>query len=139
MSLRVMLIEDSALLVRELSAAIADFSDSQVVAVADSEDNALRRLRNDAHSIDALVVDLLLKQGSGLRVVRSAKAMRPGLHVVVLSNYATLEVRKAAVGLGVDRVFDKSRQLDDFLEYMASLAKPRDDAVDLGADTRPMC
>jgi two-component system, OmpR family, response regulator len=140
MSLRVMLIEDSALLVRELSSAITDYSDSRIVAVADSEDSALRHLRRDALSIDALVVDLFLRQGSGLRVVRSVKTQWPALHVVVLTNYATIEVRKAAAGLGVDRVFDKSKQLDDFLAHMERLAG-RPDAqrtADFGADTRPM-
>jgi two-component system, OmpR family, response regulator len=139
--LRVMLIEDSALLVRELSATLEEVSACEVVAVADGEGEALRQLRSArAEPIDALVVDVFLNEGSGLRVVRSAKALRPALHVVVLSNYATLEVRKAAVGLGVDRVFDKTRQLDDFLDHMARLAGARDadDAADLDADTRPM-
>jgi two-component system, OmpR family, response regulator len=112
--------------------------------VADSEEGALRHLRRGAASIDVLVVDLFLKEGSGLRVARSAKSIRPTLHVVVLSNYATLEVRKAAVALGVDRVFDKSKQLDDFLAHMTRLAggpeadNTADDTADLGADTRPM-
>jgi DNA-binding NarL/FixJ family response regulator len=138
--LRVMLIEDSALLVRELSASLKEVGALEVVAVADGEDDALRHLRGGhAAHLDALVVDLFLAQGSGLRVVRAAKAALPQLPVVVLTNYATLDVRKALVALGVERVFDKSRQLDDFLDHMARLAGVAEpmSAVDWAADTQP--
>ena len=37
--------------------------------------------------------------------------------MVLLTNYATPEIRKRAMALGADAVFDKSSELDDLLAY----------------------
>jgi hypothetical protein len=42
--------------------------------------------------------------------------------IVVLTNYATLDVRKSCVGLDADRVFGKTRQLEDLIAYCGALA-----------------
>ena len=41
----------------------------------------------------------------------------PYQKVVLLTNYATPEVRQRAMALGADAVFDKSSELDDLLAY----------------------
>ena len=42
--------------------------------------------------------------------------------VVVLSNYATAEVRKRCNALGVDAVFDKSNEIDALVDYCIAMA-----------------
>jgi DNA-binding NarL/FixJ family response regulator len=37
--------------------------------------------------------------------------------VVVLTNYATPDIRRRALALGADAVFDKTNELDKFLGY----------------------
>jgi CheY-like chemotaxis protein len=39
--------------------------------------------------------------------------------MVVLTNYATPDIRKRALALGADAVFDKTLELEDFLAYCA--------------------
>lgn len=46
-----------------------------------------------------------------------ALAALPKQRVLVLSNYATSEMRAQALRLGVDRVFDKSQDVDALIDY----------------------
>jgi DNA-binding NarL/FixJ family response regulator len=64
-----------------------------------------------------LIVDLFLKEGSGLGVLAGCKSRSAGQRVVVLSNYVTVDIRARCEALGADAVFDKSRDLDAFIEY----------------------
>jgi hypothetical protein len=42
--------------------------------------------------------------------------------LVVLTNYATAQMREHCIKLGANRVFDKSNEFEAFLEYCARLA-----------------
>jgi len=42
--------------------------------------------------------------------------------LVVLSNYATADIRRKCLELGADRVFDKSNEIDALVEYCVSAA-----------------
>jgi DNA-binding NarL/FixJ family response regulator len=54
-------------------------------------------------------------------VLRSARQWSPRRHLVVLSNYATPDMRRRCLELGADRVFDKSNEIDALIQYCASL------------------
>jgi DNA-binding NarL/FixJ family response regulator len=135
---RVLLVEDNALLARELTAAMKELGEIEVTGVAVDENQACRALRQQPPQFDVLVIDVFLAAGSGLGVLRTAKALGLPLKVYMLTNFATLDVRKRCIALGADRIFDKSRQIDEFLTEVASLAEPPDarPTADLGADTQ---
>ena len=63
------------------------------------------------------IVDLFLKQGSGLGVLQACMSRRPDQKVVVLSNYATPDIRKRCAQFGVDAVFDKSNEIDALIDF----------------------
>jgi ActR/RegA family two-component response regulator len=63
------------------------------------------------------IVDLFLKQGSGLGVLAACRDRHPRQKMVVLSNYATLDIRQRCAQLGVDAVFDKSNEIDALVDY----------------------
>jgi len=65
------------------------------------------------------IVDLFLKEGNGLGVLAGCRKREPYQKVVVLTNYATEEIRRRAADLGADAVFDKSSELDDLFAYCA--------------------
>ena len=72
-------------------------------------------------------MDIFLKTGSGLGVLRAAQKLSGHHTVVVLSNYATSDIRRKCLELGADRVFDKSNEIDALISYCDALA--RGDAV----------
>ena len=56
-------------------------------------------------------------QGSGLGVLAACRDRASEQKMVVLSNYATPDVRMRCAQLGVDAVFDKSNEIDALVDY----------------------
>jgi DNA-binding NarL/FixJ family response regulator len=107
---------------------LEDLTSVRVVGVADNEADAVREL-SDARRVDLVIVDMVLREGTGLGVLRRPEVKRPGRHFVVLSNYATVEVRARATDLGAVRVFDKSSEIEALIAFCQGLAGGSDMAV----------
>ena len=116
------LVEDSALIRENLIVAMAELADTRVVACAESESEAADWLRRHPHEWELAVIDMFLKEGTGLGVLKVCHARAPRQRAVVLTNYADLDVRAQCMALGADAVFDKSTELDAFLEFCGAHA-----------------
>ncbi|MFM9926404.1 response regulator [Variovorax sp. H27-G14] len=114
MPLITILVEDSQRIRDNLIPALVELAECNVVAVAESPLEAEQVLDAHQDAWQLAVVDLFLKDGSGLSVLRHCQARRANQHVLVLTNYPTAEIRARCLALGADGVFDKSTQLDDF-------------------------
>lgn len=123
--LKTYIVEDSAVIREDLIATLEELAPVQVVGWAPDEASALHWLGEPANDAALVIVDLFLKAGSGLGVLRGSKALQRGLHLVVLSNYATPEIRRQCLALGAERVFDKSADVDSLLGYCRDLAALR--------------
>lgn len=124
MPLTVFLVEDNPRIRDSLVPALADLGEASVAATAESEQEAIGWLARHKNKWDLAVVDFLLKDGSGLGVVRWCEGRGPRQHVVVLTNYATEMTRSACLQAGADEVFDKSTELELFFDYCRQ-AQPR--------------
>lgn len=116
---RVVLIEDSPKLRAMLRDMLGELPGVAVVADADDERSAIAEL--EQHRADLAIVDLELREGSGLGVLRTLQAepQRFGAtRAVVLSNHGHKAVRARCEQLGVERFFDKSFQIDELLDYI---------------------
>ena len=60
--------------------------------------------------------------GSGLGVLRAAQTLPHSGKLVVLSNYATPDMRRKCLQLGADKVFDKSNEIDALITYCQRLS-----------------
>jgi DNA-binding NarL/FixJ family response regulator len=115
------LVEDSNKIREVLIPSMEELGNLQVVAVAETSAEALLALALHASVWRVAVVDLFLREGSGLDVLRACANRHPCQRVVVLTNYATAEIRRRCLAMGADAVFDKSTELDDFFDLCASL------------------
>jgi DNA-binding NarL/FixJ family response regulator len=128
-SVKTFIVEDSPIILDNLVATLEELAPVQVIGSAPDEEGAMTWLNSDGRSVDLVIIDVFLKAGSGLGVLkRAAQGNVPGKRVV-LTNYATSEMRKKCLELGADRVFDKSNELDDLVMYCARLS---DGAADTG-------
>jgi len=116
------LVEDNARLRENLIGALEELAPVHVVGTAADESVAAQWLRAEGDPVDLVIVDIFLRSGSGLGVVATARRRRPGATIVVLSNYATDEMRVRSLALGADRVFDKSCDIDALVAFCESLA-----------------
>lgn len=120
--LKIYLVEDSPVIRDNLIATLEELVPVQVVGTAEDEAKALRWLHQSGEPVDLVIVDIFLKGGSGLGVLEAAPALPRRPHMVVLSNYARPEMRRACLALGAERVFDKSNEIDALVQYCAQLA-----------------
>lgn len=123
-ALRCFLVEDSPTIRRELIAALQEMLPLEVLAWADNEEAALQWLDDPAHECELILIDLFLRSGSGMGLLTAlaGRGDQPRAKRIVLSNYATPDVRRRCLALGADRVFDKSSEIEELLDYCRSLA-----------------
>ena len=67
------------------------------------------------------ILDLSILDGSGLGILKALQQRLPHQYTVILSNYASAEIRTQCLRLGADRVFDKSTELDALIDYLLTL------------------
>ncbi len=137
--LKIYLVEDSPVIRENLAETLGELADAAVVGYADSEEDAKAWLATHPDSWHLAIVDLFLKRGNGLPVLKAVAARPPSQKVVVLSNYASPEIRAECMRLGADAVFDKSTDVDELIEFclrMQDGVKAADaaDAADNGAN-----
>lgn len=122
--MRCFLVEDSELIRRNLIATLEEMLPMQVVGFAEDEAGAVDWMKSDGSGCDVMIIDLFLKTGTGLEVLRHASALCPAAQRIVLTNYATPLIRDRCALLGAHRVFDKSAELEDLLGYCEQLRPP---------------
>ncbi len=113
---KLLLIEDSPLLQSRLRQYLEIPGTIQVADIADSAPSAM--LAIDSDDFDVLIVDVELKKGSGLEVIRHARSHYAADHqplIIVLTNYALPAVEVRCRQAGADHFLDKMRQFPDLL------------------------
>jgi len=116
MSTRIILVEDIPALQTSLAVAMENAADVEVVAVVDTAEAAIEAASSQAW--DVMVLDLFLRTGTGLAVLPALRRVSTQ-RVLVLTNYATPNIRHQCYVLGADAVFDKAAELDDFLACLS--------------------
>ena len=123
MGLKTYIVEDNATIRENLIGTLEELAGIQVVGMAESESDGTRWLRACADQWSMVIVDLFLKQGSGLGVLAACRERAAHQRVVVLSNYATSDIRARCMQLGADAVFDKSNEIDSLVDYCLQQGK----------------
>jgi two-component system OmpR family response regulator len=121
--LRTYIVEDNATIRENLIGALEELASIEALGWAETESEAKEWLTGQPGGWDLAIVDLFLKQGSGLGVIEACRDRGANRRVVVLSNYATADMRKRCEQLGADAVFDKSNEIDALVEYCIALSE----------------
>ena len=117
MRLRIFLVEDSPVIRNALSESLEELVGARMVGWASNEQDAMKWLAENPSDWDLAVVDLFLLQGSGMNVVKSCANRELRQKIVVLTGYATPQMRERCLAAGADAVFDKSTEIDEFTTY----------------------
>lgn len=124
--LRILLVEDSPLLRSRLESMLSQYTAFKVTGLAAAEAEAVEKL--DTTSYDAIVVDVELRPGSGIGVIREARARNQDLpdggHVwiIVLTNYDLPTVRERCMSAGADYFLDKMREIDQLMPILLQIS-----------------
>ena len=121
-ALQAYVVEDNVIVLESLIAALEELAPVHVVGTAADESVAVEWLATHGERCDLVIIDIFLRSGSGLGVIAAARRRRPDAALVVLSNYATDEMHARCLACGADRVFDKSRDIDQLVAYCIALS-----------------
>lgn len=110
--LTVYIVEDSFPVRERLIETVADVPNARVVGQADAISEALEGVQQSQPRV--LIVDVQLRSGSGIRLLKQLRASRNGLPelVIVVTNYPTDDYRKASQDCGANHFFDKASEFD---------------------------
>jgi DNA-binding NarL/FixJ family response regulator len=120
--LRTFIAEDSPVIRENLVAALEEMLPLKVVGTAADEASAIAWLSDPANACDLGIIDIFLTRGTGLGVLKAIRGSNSRIKLVVLSNFATAEMRRKCLDLGADQVFDKSNEIDALIRYCGRLA-----------------
>ncbi|MBI3372137.1 MAG: response regulator [Betaproteobacteria bacterium] len=121
--LRVFLVEDCPEVRAVVSENLREIAGVALAGFAETEDGALSWLRN--HECDVLILDLELKQGTGIGVLKqlATEAQLPGVMKIIYSNFVGENIRRLAARCGASYFFDKTLdtpQLRRLLEVVSA-------------------
>ena len=117
MRLKTYIVEDNPTIRENLIGTLEELAGVTAVGTAETENDGKAWLTDSQQEWDLAIVDLFLKQGSGLGVLAACRDRPSRQKVVVLSNYATADIRQRCAQLGVDAVFDKSNEIDALVDF----------------------
>ena len=123
MELRTYIVEDNTTIRENLIGTLEELASVCSLGWAETEKEARSWIADHRGGWDLLIVDLFLKQGSGLGVLEACHDRSREQRVVVLSNYATADMRRRCAQLGADAVFDKSNEIDALVDYCLALGE----------------
>ncbi len=119
---KVFIVEDNPVIRQSLVGALEEMAPVTVVGHAEGAAGAKAVLTGQPPPCDLAIVDVFLRDGSGWDVLRALREQDSPVARVVLTSYATPDIRAKCLALGADRVFDKSTDIDALVDYCIELA-----------------
>jgi len=126
-SMRAFIVEDSPVIRENLVAALEEMTSVRVVGTAEDEATAVSRLMSMDPPVDIAIIDIFLARGSGMGVLKALLEAGSSFERVVLTNYATEDVRRHCLALGAAKVFDKSGEIDALVDHCLQRSVQPDD------------
>lgn len=120
---RIFVVEDSEPIRVRLLSMLGGMSGVEVVGYADTAADAIAGIL--AARPDAVVLDIKLKAGSGIEVLRAIKRCLSGVAVIMLTNYATEAYREKCLQAGAEHFLDKTNEFEQLCPIIGQLKNTR--------------
>jgi DNA-binding NarL/FixJ family response regulator len=123
-ALKVMIVEDSPEMRERLTELLAEVSGVEIVGTAEDEAGALALY--DAQQPDAAILDIRIRNGSGIAVLDHIKSHPRACAVIMLTNCTQLEFRQRCLEAGADHFLEKSREFSRIARVFRQLLRESD-------------
>jgi DNA-binding NarL/FixJ family response regulator len=117
-SIRILVVDDNALVLSALVDLLEDEQDVCVVGAALRVEDAIELALSCRP--DVVLVDVNMPGGGGRRVVSAIRCLRPGIRIIALSSYLDQDSISSMLATGADMCLSKS---EDFSTLMRSLTR----------------
>lgn len=119
--MKILLVEDSRILRERLRGIINAIPMARLVAETDNAEDA--RILLDRHRPEVAVIDLRLRDGSGMSLLGHVRALHAATTLIVLTNQAQAEYQEKCFESGAHYFFDKSKGIDAFTRLLTDLGR----------------
>jgi DNA-binding NarL/FixJ family response regulator len=118
--MKVFIVEDQPWFLEQLQDLVNSVTAAQIVGSADTAREAILAIR--ATQPDVVLVDLMLREGTGFEVLRNVRNHLPNMQMLVVTSFPTAGIKKACMIGGANGFFDKLLELDEVRNKLESLA-----------------
>ncbi|HEV7652873.1 MAG TPA: response regulator transcription factor [Actinophytocola sp.] len=118
--IRLLLVDDHALVVTAMAAAFEDVSDIDLVATASSVADAVAATAR--HRPDVVLLDRRLPDGDGVEAIGRLRGEAPGVRVLMFTGAADRSTADRVADAGGAGILLKAGVLDDMLDTIRSVA-----------------
>jgi len=121
--IRVFIVEDSEMLRKRFIRFLDDLTGFEVAGEAEGAEEAIQGIRDSKP--DLVILDIMLKRGSGIDVLREIRTVPRLPAVFVFTNYPFSFYKKTCRGEGTLFFFDKATEMDRMLAKLAEFRDKR--------------
>ncbi len=117
--IRVLIVDDSALIRERLKTMLSEIAGVEIVGEAEDKMEAIAA--NDRLQPDVVTLDIRLPKGNGIEVLQNIKGNNPSVTIIMLTNYPYPQYRQKCLKAGADFFFDKSTEFEKVPEVLMKL------------------
>lgn len=115
----VYIVEDSFMVRGKIIELLSGYRQLKIIGMAERMEDAIKEI--SYMKPDISLIDIGLKSGSGIGVLKSVKENSPDTVCIMLTNYTDDEYRQKCDELGADYFFDKTIEFEEALGVIISL------------------
>ena len=119
--MKVLIVDDSAIVQERLMSMFDDQKGIQIVGQAQNGIEALKFIKQ--HKPHAVILDIRMPGGNGINVLQHIKKIDPSIKVIMFTNYPYSQYRIKCLESGADYFLDKSAEFNKIPEIIIKLAK----------------
>lgn len=128
--LKVFITDDSAAVRERLVMMVLALPEVTVVGQAEDGPEAVDAIRRTQP--DVVILDIRMPGMNGIDVLRRLKKMQPAPKVIMVTNYAYEQYRRACQSAGADFLFDKSTEFDQIPQALEQVRESLRAEADAG-------
>ena len=116
----ILVVDDSPSLRKDLQKLLQPYKSLNIIGEAIDSASAIRQCTT--LKPDIMILDIGLKNGTGIEVLAKSKKFLPAPIIIMFSNYSNGAFQKAAKRLGADYFFDKTNDVENLVSTLIDLS-----------------
>jgi DNA-binding NarL/FixJ family response regulator len=125
--MKVLIVDDSAIIRVRLAELLTEIEGVEVVAQAENAMRAFDLMQ--ALKPDVAIVDVRMPKRSGMELLEDVKKTRQPPKIIMLTNFPTPENREKCFSRGADFFFDKSSEIEEVMSVLKDLLQDSHDQL----------
>ncbi len=119
--MKLFIVEDSPMMKVRLIQMLEQIEVVEIIGEADNQNDAIAKISE--LKPDVVVLDIRLKEGNGLEVLKYIKTEMPSTVVIMLTNYPYVQYRDKSYSMGADYFFYKATEFTKVFDVVSSIVQ----------------